>query len=158
MTEQKIKQRSSPIESNFFEPNRLSIQDAPISDINMTPLIDVMLVLLVIFILTAPLLTHSIQVQLPKNSPPPANGPAVIDKKENVQITINAKGNIYWENEAVDLNQLQARYQKLFYQNKSATIQIRADEKVAYEWVAKTMALAQKQGLTHIAFILHSAD
>ena len=121
---------------------------APMAEINMIPLIDVMLVLLVIFIVTAPLLTHSVKVDLPKASSQPN-----ITKPDNVQLAINAEGLVYWNGEAVDRPGLRARMDAASGRKPQPEIHIRADGAVAYRKVAEVIADSAKAGLTRIGFI-----
>ena len=121
---------------------------APMAEINMIPLIDVMLVLLVIFIITAPLLTHSVKVDLPKASSNPN-----ITKADNVQIAINAEGVVYWNGEVVDRSGLRARMDAASALKPQPEVHIRADGAVAYRKVAEVIADSAKAGLTRIGFI-----
>jgi biopolymer transport protein ExbD len=121
---------------------------APMAEINMVPLIDVMLVLLVIFIITAPLLTHAVKVDLPKASSAPN-----ITRPDNVQIAIRAAGEVYWNGEAVDAAQLAARMAASAKLDPQPELHLRADRTTPYEKVAQVMSSAAKAGLTRIGFI-----
>ncbi len=125
---------------------------APMAEINMVPMIDVMLVLLVIFILTAPLLTHAVKVDLPH-----ASSQENRIEAKRIDISITPDSTIYWDGEKVAGDQLEQRMQTAA---KGATdaasmpeIHLRADKTTPYEAVAKTMASAAKAGLTKIAFV-----
>jgi biopolymer transport protein ExbD len=122
--------------------------NAPMSDINMVPLIDVMLVLLVIFIITAPLLTQAVKLELPKASS------QVNDlRPEKIEFSIDATGALFWNGEPV--NRAEAA-QRLLLQGKKQPqpeIHLRADQGVAYRYVAQTLADASKAGLTKVGFI-----
>ena len=120
----------------------------PMAEINMIPLIDVMLVLLVIFIITAPLLTHSVKVDLPKASSNPN-----LTKPDNVQLAINAEGLVYWNGEVVDRSGLRARMDAASALKPQPEVHIRADGAVAYRKVAEVIADSAKAGLTRIGFI-----
>jgi biopolymer transport protein ExbD len=120
----------------------------PMAEINMIPLIDVMLVLLVIFIITAPLLTHAVKVDLPKASSQPN-----ITKPDNVQLAIDAEGRIYWNGEAVERSGWRVRMDAAGKLNPQPEVHIRADGAVAYRKVAEVMADAAKAGLTRIGFV-----
>ena len=122
--------------------------DALMAEINMIPLIDVMLVLLVIFIITAPLLTHSVKVDLPRASSNPN-----ITKPDNVQLAINAEGLVYWNGEVVDRAGLRARMDAASRLKPQPEVHIRADGAVAYRKVAEVIADSAKAGLTRIGFI-----
>ena len=121
---------------------------SPMAEINMIPLIDVMLVLLVIFIITAPLLTHSVKVDLPRAASNPN-----MTKPDNVQLAINAEGLVYWNGEVVDRSGLRARMDAASHLKPQPEIHIRADGAVAYRKVAEVIADSAKAGLTRIGFI-----
>ena len=123
-------------------------EPAPMAEINMIPLIDVMLVLLVIFIITAPLLTHAVKVDLPKA----ANTPNVT-KPENVQLAIDAAGLVYWNGEALERAAWRARMEVASKVRPQPEIHLRADGAVAYRRVAEVMSDASKAGLTRIGFV-----
>ena len=125
----------------------------PMAEINMIPLIDVMLVLLVIFIITAPLLTHAVKVDLPKASSSPN-----ITKPDNVQLAINAEGQVYWNGEQVDRAAWRSRMQAASGLAPQPEVHIRADGAVAYRKVAEVMADSAKAGLTRIGFISDPAE
>ena len=118
------------------------------SDINMTPLIDVLLVLLIIFMITAPLLTHSVKVDLPKASSTPSQ-----TKSENIEFAIRADGSFYWGGEPVTLDQLPARFAAAVEQSDKTELHIRADRDSHYELVAKVMSIAASAGLVRIGFV-----
>lgn len=125
---------------------------APMAEINMVPLIDVMLVLLVIFILTAPLLTHAVKVELPRTSSVENQMPP-----ERIEIGINADSEIFWDGEKIDLSTLESRMQAKAAQTGDTTpapeISLRADKATPYEMVAKALAVAARAKLTKIAFV-----
>ncbi len=121
---------------------------APMAEINMIPLIDVMLVLLVIFIITAPLLTHAVKVDLPK-----ASSHANQTRPDNVQLAIDAAGIVFWNGEILDRSGWRSRMDAAAAQQPQPEVHIRADGAVAYRRVAEVMADAAKAGLTRIGFI-----
>jgi biopolymer transport protein ExbD len=121
---------------------------APMAEINMIPLIDVMLVLLVIFIITAPLLTHAVKVDLPKASSTPNE-----TKPNNVQLAIDEAGIVHWNGEVLDRSGWRSRMDAAAAQQPQPEVHIRADGAVAYRRVAEVMADAAKAGLTRIGFI-----
>jgi len=123
-------------------------ESIPMAEINMIPLIDVMLVLLVIFIITAPLLTHSVKIDLPKASSAPN-----LTKPDNIQVAINAQGHVYWNGEALDRSGWRSRMDAAARQNPQPEMHIRADGAVAYRNVAEVMSDAAKAGLTRIGFV-----
>jgi biopolymer transport protein ExbD len=121
---------------------------APMAEINMVPLIDVMLVLLVIFIITAPLLTHAVKVDLPKASS--AVNPT---KPDNVQLAVDREGIVYWNGEVVDAVQWRSRMAATAKLAPQPEIHLRADGEVAYRHVVQVMSDAAKAGLTRIGFV-----
>ena len=123
-------------------------QGKPMAEINMVPLIDVMLVLLVIFIITAPLLTHAVKIDLPKAASHPN-----ITKVENVQIGINAANVIYWNGEVVDKAEMQRRMLAAAKVDPQPELHIRADKTTQYQVLAEVMAEASKVGLVKIGFV-----
>jgi biopolymer transport protein ExbD len=126
---------------------------APMAEINMIPLIDVMLVLLVIFIITAPLLTHAVKVDLPK-----ASSQVNETKRDNVQLAIDAAGVVYWNGEILDRSGWRSRMDAVAAQQQQPEVHIRADGSVAYRRVAEVMADAARAGLTRIGFVTEPRD
>lgn len=120
----------------------------PMAEINMVPLIDVMLVLLVIFIITAPLLTHSVKIDLPKASSNPN-----ITKPEHVQIGIRQDGRVFWNGVQAEKADLQQRMSQAATLDPQPEIHIRADRLAHYEKVAQVMSMAGKAGLKRIGFV-----
>jgi biopolymer transport protein ExbD len=120
----------------------------PMAEINMIPLIDVMLVLLVIFIITAPLLTHAVKIDLPKAASAPN-----LTKPDNIQLAINAAGQIFWNGEVVSSAVLNERLASAGKLDPQPEVHIRADQAARYQWVAETLADAAKAGLTRIGFV-----
>jgi biopolymer transport protein ExbD len=120
----------------------------PMAEINMVPLIDVMLVLLVIFIITAPLLTHSVKIDLPKASSNPN-----ITQPEHVQIGIRQDGRVFWNGVQAEKADLQQRMSQAATLDPQPEIHIRADRLVHYENVAQVMSMASKAGLNRIGFV-----
>jgi biopolymer transport protein ExbD len=126
---------------------RTSHGDRHLAEINMVPLIDVMLVLLVIFIVTAPLLTHAVKVDLPRataDSTPP---------QSPVELAIRDNGDLYWNGEPVSQDALAQRMQQAAQRTPAPELRIRADRQTPYERVAEAMALASRLGLTRIGFV-----
>ena len=129
------------------------VNSAPMAEINMIPLIDVMLVLLVIFIVTAPLLTHAVKIDLPK-----ASSSANITKPDNVQLGIKADGQIYWNGDAIDEAGLAAHLGAAAKLEPQPELHIRAERTAQYERVARVMSAAAKAGLRRIGFITDPAE
>ena len=125
-----------------------SAAQTPMAEINMIPLIDVMLVLLVIFIITAPLLTHAVKVDLPK-----AASHANLTRPEHISLTIDAGGQFYWNGEALERSALRARFATASAQQPQPELHLRADRATAYQALAEVMADAANAGLTRIAFV-----
>jgi biopolymer transport protein ExbD len=121
---------------------------APMAEINMIPLIDVMLVLLVIFIITAPLLTHAVKVDLPR-----ASSQVNLTKPDNIQLAIDHSGTVFWNGEVVDAAQWRERMAAAAKIQPQPEVHLRADGDVAYRRVAQVMADAAKVGLTRIGFV-----
>jgi len=121
---------------------------APMSDINMTPLIDVMLVLLVIFIITAPLLVSSVKVDLPK-----AAGTSASNAPKFVEITIDRAGQVFVDEQAQTTDALNTLLQATAKANADAEVRLRADTTVPYGRVVEVMGQAQKAGLSRIGFV-----
>ncbi|MFG6443039.1 ExbD/TolR family protein [Roseateles sp. LKC17W] len=122
--------------------------NAPVAEINMVPLIDVMLVLLVIFIVTAPLLTHAVKLDLPKVS-----SKANEIKPDKIEFAIDASGQRYWNGETVTREEAQARFLVEGRKPAQPEIHLRADQEVAYKAVAQTLADASKAGLSKVGFV-----
>ena len=120
----------------------------PMSEINVTPMVDVMLVLLVIFMLTAPLLATSIKLDLPKTDAAKATESAA-----SVTLVLDKAGVIFLDDQPVVLEQLRSSLSETARQNPDTEVQLRADESVAYGKVVELMGVAQKAGLSRICFI-----
>ena len=118
------------------------------SEINMTPLVDVMLVLLIIFIITVPVLTHSVKLDLPQAE----NNPSLV-KPETVTISITADGTIHWNMLPLDETKLNERLKAAAQQQPQPEIHIRGDRQARYESVIKAMAAAQRVGIQKLGFI-----
>lgn len=119
-----------------------------LAEINMIPLIDVMLVLLVIFIVTAPLLTHAVKVDLPK-----ASSSSNLTKPDNVQVAIDAAGQVYWNGEVVATAVLDQRLRAAAALAPQPELHLRADRITPYEKVADVMSASARAGLTRIGFV-----
>ena len=123
----------------------------PMSDINMTPLVDVMLVLVVIFIITAPLMTSAIKLDLPKTS---ATNP--VDAPKFVTVVIDKSGQVFLNEQATSLTQLTDSLKQIAIVKSDTEVQLRADETVAYGKVAEVMGVTQQAGLNRIGFVTQS--
>jgi biopolymer transport protein ExbD/biopolymer transport protein TolR len=124
----------------------------PMSDINMTPLIDVMLVLLVIFMITAPLMTASLRLDLPKSeAATPSDAPSF------VAVGITPDGKLHLDKDELDAAAFQARMMELGRANAQLEVQLRADRAVPYGQVAELIGWVQAAGLNRIAFVAQAA-
>jgi biopolymer transport protein ExbD len=122
--------------------------NAPMAEINMVPLIDVVLVLLVIFIVTAPLLTHAVKLDLPK-----ASSNADIQKPEKIEFAINNEGLLFWNGERISREEAAAKFAEEGKKRPQPEVYLRADQGVVYRYVAETLADAAKAGLSKVAFV-----
>ena len=120
----------------------------PMAEINMVPLIAVVLVLLVIFIVTAPLLTNAVKLDLPK-----ASSTADIQKPEKVEFAIDATGALFWKGERLSREEAALRFIEEGKKRPQPEIYLRADQNVPYRYVAQTLADASKGGLAKVAFV-----
>ncbi len=120
----------------------------PLAEINMVPLIDVMLVLLIIFMVTAPLQTHAVKVDLPKASSAPN-----LTKPDNVQLAIDAHSRTFWNGDPVAPEQLAQRMASAAAQQPQPELNIRAERTTPYEKVAQVMSEASRNGLLRIGFV-----
>ena len=121
---------------------------APVSEINMVPLIDVMLVLPVIFIVTAPLLTHAVKLDLPK-----ANSQVNELKPDKIEFAIDGAGVRFWNGETVTREEAAQRFADAGQKQPQPEVHLRADQAVAYRYVAETLADASKAGLSKVGFV-----
>ena len=126
----------------------LDSSDDMVSEINMTPLVDVMLVLLIIFIITVPVLTHSVKLDLPRAD----NTPNLV-KPESVNVSVTADGALHWNDDTINEAQLTSRLEATATQQPQPEIFIRGDRKVDYERVVKVMAAVQKAGVLKLGFV-----
>lgn len=120
---------------------------APMAEINVTPFVDVMLVLLVIFLVTAPMLTQSIKLELPHESA------TVIKDQKAATISIDASGQYFWDNALLSEGELEARLKQAAANDNTQPLHIRADSSVAYGKVSHVLAVSARVGLTNIGFI-----
>ena len=128
-----------------------SASSTPMSDINMTPLIDVMLVLLVIFMITAPLMTSSLKLDLPKT-----DGGQPNDAPQYISVALDPQGKLFFGEEALDSSAFEARVLDAARKNPKTEVQLRADKGVPYGRVAELIAVVQKAGLSRIGFVTES--
>lgn len=117
-------------------------------EINTTPLVDVMLVLLIIFIITIPVINHSVKIDLPR-----ATNQRDEIKPENINLSIDAQGLMYWNTETIDAEQLNARIAEASKKTPQPELHIRAERTTQYEKIVEIMAAAQSGGLSKIGFV-----
>ncbi|MCW5623561.1 MAG: biopolymer transporter ExbD [Burkholderiales bacterium] len=120
----------------------------PMSDINVTPLVDVMLVLLIIFIVTAPLLTHGIKIDLPK-----AASSANPEKPETVTLSMDEQGKVFWNDQVIADDNLVAKMAEAATQDPQPELHLRADRNTRYQRLAEIMSMARNAGLTKLGFV-----
>jgi len=126
---------------------------APMADINVTPMVDVMLVLLVIFIITAPLFTHAIKLDLPSAQSAPAP-----EKPQTITLSIDAQGKLFWNDAPITQAELTARLADAAKKTPQPEVQLRADKSTRYETIAQVMATAQANGVTKLGFVTDPKD
>ncbi|MGE0097316.1 MAG: ExbD/TolR family protein [Hydrogenophaga sp.] len=122
--------------------------DEMMSEINMIPFIDVMLVLLIIFIITVPVIKHAVNIELPQ-----ASVEKVQDKPANIRLSVDAEGAYFWNEQRVEDAEFTRRLQAAAAQEPQPELHIRGDKAVRYERVALAMASAQRAGVRKIGFI-----
>lgn len=118
------------------------------AEINMTPLIDVMLVLLVIFIITAPLFTHAIRLDLPKVSSQPAR-----ETPQTITLSIDDTGKLYWNDTLIGVEQMRARFVEAGRAAQKPELHLRASSATRYDVIAQVMGAAQQAGIERIGFV-----
>jgi biopolymer transport protein TolR len=123
----------------------------PMSDINVTPLVDVMLVLLVIFILAAPLMASRLALELPQVEAPGTAAPGA--PAAFVTLSVDAQGQVYWDDQPLNADALRQRLQATAERDPATELQLRADTAVPYGRVVALIALAQAAGLSRIGFV-----
>ena len=122
--------------------------DEVMSEINMTPLVDVMLVLLIIFIITVPVMNHAVPLKLPQASSSPEQ-----IQPERIQISLKADGQLFWNREAIAPATLEARLTAAARQTPIPVLHLTADQQTAYEHIAKLMSTASRAGISNLAFV-----
>ncbi|KAF1010573.1 MAG: Biopolymer transport protein ExbD [Burkholderia gladioli] len=122
--------------------------DGLMNEINMTPLVDVMLVLLIIFLVTLPAIHHAVKIDLPH-----ASSQKVEEKPKTIDLAIQADGTVMWNDQPVSTAELDAKIAEAAKVEPQPELHIRADHKIAYENVAQVMSAAQAGGLTELGFV-----
>lgn len=118
------------------------------SEINVTPLVDVMLVLLIVFIITAPLLMQAVKINLPKTAPA-----AAVTDTRTLQISVDAAGKLYLDRREITLAELEPELRQLKAKHQDIAIQLHADDHAYYGQVAKVLALVQHAGISKLAMV-----
>jgi biopolymer transport protein ExbD len=121
---------------------------ALMAEINMTPFVDVMLVLLIIFIVTLPVIQHSVKIELPKAASSASNS-----KPETIQVSIDAKGQIFWNTTQVTLDEYIVKAKQAASQEPIPEVNLRADRRVKYDSVAQVLSASKRNGLTKLGFV-----
>jgi biopolymer transport protein ExbD len=120
----------------------------PMAEINTTPMVDVMLVLLVIFIITAPLLTHAVKIDLPQASSQPNH-----EKPDTITLSINAEGKLFWNDAPFEEAELASRLETEARKKPQSELHLRADKKTSYQQLAMVMSAAQNAGIEKLGFV-----
>ena len=120
----------------------------PMVEPNVIPLVDVMLVLLIIFIITIPVMTHAVKIDLPRESNQPT-----VTKPENINLSIDFDGTLYWNEAAIDKNTLLNYVLQEAVKDPQPEVHIRADKRARYEYVADALFALQRGGMRKVGFI-----
>ena len=131
-----------------FQDQGSSQSPQPMAEINTTPLVDVMLVLLVIFIVTAPLLTHGIRIDLPK-----ASSTVNAEEPDTVTLSVDAEGRLFWNDQLLAEADLPATMARTAARNPQPELHLRADHETRYQRLAEIMSMARTAGLTKLGFV-----
>ena len=127
--------------------------DEVMNEINMTQLVDVMLVLLIIFIITVPVMKHAVPVDLPR-----ASNEREVVKPETIRLSVTADGKYFWNESGISDEELEPRLQAEARKNPQPDLHIRGDKDVRYERVAQAMSAAQRAGVRKIGFVTDPAQ
>src|SRR5713101_9072042 len=139
---------AAPVYSGTARRSARAVRYRPLSEINVTPLVDVMLVLLVVFMVTAPLLTVGVPVELPQTQASPINEP-----KEPLVITVNREGAIFIQETSVPVESLIARLQSITGSNPDAALYVRGDKEINYGRVLEVMSLVSAAGFRKVSLV-----
>jgi biopolymer transport protein ExbD len=120
----------------------------PMIEMNMTPLIDVMLVLIIMFIITIPIQNHAVNLNMPTGNPPPVDKPPPV-----VDIVVDFDGTIYWDNTVIDQATLEAKFAGIAAEKDQPEVHLRPNKLAKYKSVAAVMAAAQRLGVTKIGMV-----
>jgi len=132
-----------------FDEDLTNNSNQPMSEINIIPLVDVMLVLLILFIITAPLFTHhAVKINVPE-----ASSQEMLDKPNKVVLAIDDKGALFWNDESINDKELDGRLATAAQKKPSPELHLRADKSTQYQRLAEIMSAAQQAGITRLGFI-----
>ena len=131
-----------------FGTGDFDADDEFMSEINMTPLVDVMLVLLIIFMITLPVITHAVKIELPQAESQPEQNPP-----ETIDVVIDDGGNYFWNSAPVSRDELAVRLGTAAQQPAEPVLRINADKNVRYDPVAQVLAAAQRAGLSRVGVV-----
>jgi biopolymer transport protein ExbD len=137
----------------FGSGKSFTSDSTPMAEINVTPMVDVMLVLLIIFMITAPLITHKIAIDLPQAAA--VRNP---DKPDIVTLSIDAQGQIYWNEQAVTADEWKVRVRSAALKDPQPELHLRAEKTTQYQQLAEIMAEAQAAGMVKIGFVTNPKD
>ena len=126
---------------------------AVLSEINITPLVDVMLVLMVVFLLTAPLMTNAVKINLPKTA---TTAPS--DAPKAVTVSVDDKGEVFIDKRAVGIDALEPELKRLVTANPDVALSLQADETVPYKAVAKAMAVISRSGVSKLSVLTATSN
>ena len=125
-------------------------EDEPMMEMNTTPLIDVMLVLLILFIITLPVMTHAVKLDMPR---PNQNQKPPDETIEPIRLDVDWDGTIIWNGNVVQLNQLEGYFQAEAAKDPQPELHVRPDRRAPYDTVAKVLAIAQRNHMQRIGFV-----
>jgi biopolymer transport protein ExbD len=137
----------------FGSGKTFTSDSTPMAEINVTPMVDVMLVLLIIFMITAPLITHKIAIDLPQAAA--VRNP---DKPDIVTLSIDAQGQLYWNEQAVTADEWKVRVRSAALKDPQPELHLRAEKTTQYQQLAEIMAEAQAAGMVKIGFVTNPKD
>jgi biopolymer transport protein ExbD len=123
-------------------------QDEVISAINTTPLVDVMLVLLIIFLITIPVVTHTVPLQLPKETVTPLQ-----TQPKSIEVAVNQEGDFFWNESLVDGPTLLAKLKEVSVQQPQPDVHVRGDQATRYEFIGRVITACERAGIAKVSFI-----
>jgi len=123
-------------------------EDEPMMDINMTPLIDVMLVLLIMFIITIPVMTHAVKLDMPRASNAPSTAQPIV-----INLEIDFDGTVLWNGTPVEIETLEGYFRREAANDPQPELHIRPSKRAKYDVVARVLASAQRNGMRKIGFV-----